>query len=182
MTRNAQGASSLGFFICTPVRRVESENTRVLLAACFLREKIAVKCPNYPKLLSYLADAKSIRPSRKHVAFGRINLEERQMKFATSSSGASHPISMKASDRREHRRHDLEQQGLAVERWDGQHRAGQPLGRIVDISASAGVRVPDEEVRFLRADQQIRVRVALPAHAGISPFVAPDGVGLAAEG
>jgi hypothetical protein len=81
-----------------------------------------------------------------------------------------------ASDRREHRRHDLEQQALAVERWDGQHRVGKPLGRIVDISAG-GVRVLADKAD-VRPDQHIRVRVALPSYAGISPFVAPSAAGL----
>lgn len=101
------------------------------------------------------------------------------MKSATSaSSGSRHSmkISSAMSDRREHRRHDLEQQGLAVERWDGQHRVGKPLGRIVDISAG-GVRVLADKAD-VRADQHIRVRVALPNYAGISPFVAPSAKGL----
>jgi hypothetical protein len=102
------------------------------------------------------------------------------MKSATSSRGHSIPISMKASDRREHRRHDLERQGVEVERWDGQHRAGVALGRIVDISPG-GVRMRTTQAD-LRADQQIRVRVSLPAYAGISPFVAPSAKGLQPKG
>ena len=60
-----------------------------------------------------------------------------------------------ARDRREHRRHDLEQQGIAVERWDGR-RGADVIGRIVDISAG-GVRIRTGQ-RGLRADHQVRVR------------------------
>ena len=73
-----------------------------------------------------------------------------------------------ARDRREHRRHDLEQQGIAVERWDGR-RGADVIGRIVDISAG-GVRIRTSQ-RGLRADHQVRVRLELPPFAGISPFI-----------
>ena len=43
------------------------------------------------------------------------------------------------------------------------------LGSIVDISAG-GVRVRTRDAN-LRPDHQIRVRLELPAYAGISPFV-----------
>ena len=77
-----------------------------------------------------------------------------------------------ARDRRAYRRHDLEQQGIAVERWDGR---GEPaaFGQIVDISAG-GVRIRTKQ-RGLRVDSQLRVRIELPRYAGISPFV--DTVG-----
>lgn len=71
-------------------------------------------------------------------------------------------------DRRTHRRHDLEQQGILIERFDGR-RGVDPIGRIVDISAG-GVRIRTSQ-RGFRADHQIRVRLALPAFAGISPFI-----------
>jgi hypothetical protein len=78
-------------------------------------------------------------------------------------------------DRREHRRHDLEQQGLTVERWEGAARrgGGAVLGQIVDISAG-GVRIRTSEPN-LRPDHQIRVRLELPAYAGICPFVDTTG-------
>jgi hypothetical protein len=73
-------------------------------------------------------------------------------------------------ERREHRRHDLEQQNIPVRRWDAAGRAGGViLGRIVDLSAG-GVRIRTAE-RTLRPDSQVRVRLELPAYAGISPFV-----------
>ena len=77
-----------------------------------------------------------------------------------------------ARDRRAYRRHDLEQQGIAVERWDGRGEP-QPFGQIVDISAG-GVRVRTKQ-RGVRVDSQIRVRIELPRYAGISPFVDTDG-------
>ena len=73
-----------------------------------------------------------------------------------------------ARDRRQHRRHDLEQQGIAVERFDGR-RGADVIGRIVDISAG-GVRIRTSQ-RGLRADHQVRVRLELPPFAGISPFI-----------
>jgi len=73
-----------------------------------------------------------------------------------------------ARDRREHRRHDLEQQGIAVERWDGR-RGADVIGRIVDISAG-GIRIRTSQ-RGLRNDHQVRVRLELPSFAGISPFI-----------
>ena len=74
-----------------------------------------------------------------------------------------------ARDRREHRRHDLEQQHLTIDRWDGHRRGGTVFGEIVDISAG-GVRIRTTE-RNLRPDHQIRVRLELPAYAGICPFI-----------
>jgi hypothetical protein len=80
------------------------------------------------------------------------------------------------SERREHRRADLEQQGLEVERWDGNRRSGKPFGQIVDISAG-GVRIRTEQ-KNVRADNQIRLRLALPEYAGISPFIDNSGSSL----
>jgi hypothetical protein len=73
------------------------------------------------------------------------------------------------ADRREHRRHDLEQQGIAVSRWDGTKRAPKEFGRLVDLSAG-GVRIRTNQTN-VKPDGQIRVRLELPAYAGISPFI-----------
>ena len=73
------------------------------------------------------------------------------------------------SERRRHRRHDLEQQAIAIERWDGARRCGRPFGRIVDLSAG-GVRLRTSEAN-IRPDNQIRIRLELPSFAGICPFV-----------
>ncbi len=45
-----------------------------------------------------------------------------------------------AADRREHRRHDMEQQGIPVSRWDGTKRAPQDFGRLVDLSHRSSLR------------------------------------------
>ena len=89
-------------------------------------------------------------------------------------------IGVRGSDRREHRRHDLEQKGIPIERWDGHQRAGEVIGQIVDISAG-GVRIRTEGAE-VRPDQHIRVRVALPSYAGISPFTAHSTSGLQPKG
>jgi len=80
------------------------------------------------------------------------------------------------SERREFKRHDLEPQGIAVERWDGAHRSGQSFGTLVDLSAS-GVRIRTETSN-VRPDNQIRVRLELPDFAGICPFVERQGTNL----
>lgn len=74
-----------------------------------------------------------------------------------------------AVERRRHRRHDLEAQGITVQRWDSQRGVGQRLGQVVDLS-SGGVRIRTTD-GSLRPDQQLRIRLTLPAYAGISPFV-----------
>lgn len=73
------------------------------------------------------------------------------------------------AERREHRRHDMEQQGIPIDRWDGARRVGQSFGQIVDLSAG-GVRIRTEQTN-IRADQQVRVRIELPVYAGICPFI-----------
>lgn len=83
-----------------------------------------------------------------------------KFQVATEAEGA---------ERREHRRHDLEQQGIQIDRWDGTRRNGQVFGQIVDLSAG-GVRIRTEQTN-IRPDQQVRVRIELPSYAGISPFI-----------
>lgn len=82
-------------------------------------------------------------------------------------------------ERREHRRHDMEQQGISVERWDGTRRVGKAFGQIVDLSAG-GVRIRTNQ-KAVRADQQIRVRLELPNYAGITPFIHAAETGLEAK-
>lgn len=77
------------------------------------------------------------------------------------------------SDRRMHRRADLEQQSLQVERWEGGKKAGSVIGQIVDLSAG-GVRIRTNAAN-IRPENQIRVRLELPNYAGISPFVQTKG-------
>ena len=90
----------------------------------------------------------------------------RQMRFKIS-------VEKTGEERRQHRRHDMERQGIAVDRWDGKRRLGQPFGQIVDISAG-GVRIRTQQ-GGIRADQQIRLRLELPPYAGIHPFVDNQG-------
>ena len=73
------------------------------------------------------------------------------------------------AERRVHRRHDMEQQGIAIDRWDGARRIGKTFGQIVDLSAG-GVRIRTEQTG-IRPDQQVRVRIELPVYAGICPFI-----------
>jgi hypothetical protein len=90
-------------------------------------------------------------------------LHEKARKQAGTISGKS------GAERRQHRRHDIEQQGLPIDRWDGARRVGKAFGQIVDISAG-GVRIRTEQ-KDIRTDHQIRVRLELPEYAGISPFI-----------
>ncbi len=74
------------------------------------------------------------------------------------------------SERRRFRRHDLEHQSILLHRCDAT-RGDTTLtfGQIIDLSPG-GVRVRTSE-SAVRADQQIRVSLRLPAYAGICPFV-----------
>src|SRR5437016_12624033 len=87
-----------------------------------------------------------------------------EYKAQQQGTGAS-----KAAERRRHRRHEMDHQGIAVDRWDGTRRTGQAFGQIVDLSAG-GVRIRTEQ-KDVKTDNQIRVRMELPDYAGISPFI-----------
>ena len=91
-------------------------------------------------------------------------MSQPRMKITTDADGA---------ERREFRRHDMEQQGIAVERWDGTKKAAKSFGQIVDLSAS-GIRIRTSQAD-VRPDNQIRVRIELPSFAGICPFVDTTG-------
>ena len=111
-------------------------------------------------------------PSRRQAAeLGKGGRHHDLAATATSVSSAAPagPRLVLDPERREHRRHDLEHQGITVERWDSARRGGAVLGQIVDLSAG-GVRIRTTE-RNLRPDSQIRVRLELPAYAGICPFI-----------
>ena len=94
----------------------------------------------------------------------------------TSSQRSSGQTTMRihsetrGSERRQHRRHDMEPQAIAVERFEASRRnSPEVVGQIVDISAGGvRLRTSDEKVR---PESQIRVRMELPAYAGISPFI-----------
>jgi hypothetical protein len=106
------------------------------------------------------------------------------MHSASLRIGGTHAISesdapVTGRERRLHRRHDLEQQGLSVERFDRTRRrsiAAQVLGQLIDLSASGvRVRIKGEGATGVQPDQQIRVRIELPTYAGISPFIDTTG-------
>jgi hypothetical protein len=78
-------------------------------------------------------------------------------------------------DRRKHRRHPLEWQNVAVERWDGPAKGGRHFGWIVDLSAG-GIRIRTD-CADIKVGTQIRIRLRLPVYAGITPFVSADGSG-----
>ena len=103
-----------------------------------------------------------------------MSASRRQAAQAARFSGNGDRAS-RIHERREHRRHDLEHQGLIVERWDGNRRGGggAVLGQIIDISAG-GIRIRTTQTN-VRPDHQIRVRLELPAYAGISPFIDTSG-------
>jgi hypothetical protein len=98
-------------------------------------------------------------------------LHEKAMQLAQEQENSS--IKLSNSERRTHRRADLEQQGIEVERWDGARRVGKPFGQVVDLSAG-GVRIRTEQ-KNVRPDSQIRLRLELPEYAGISPFIDNTG-------
>lgn len=93
---------------------------------------------------------------------------ESSMKIEKAASG---------KDRREFRRHDMENNEITVVRWDGKRGGGKDFGRIVDLSAG-GVRIRTSE-NNVKPDHQIRVKLELPAYAGISPFISSNGSALA---
>lgn len=75
-------------------------------------------------------------------------------------------------ERRRHRRHDLEDRNLPVERWDALRGCGEELGTIVDLSAT-GLKFKCKSTT-LRVDSHVRIKLNLPPFAGISPFIDHD--------
>jgi hypothetical protein len=93
-------------------------------------------------------------------------LQEQQYRRVSSHERSSR-------ERRQFRRHDLEHQAIKLQRWDGARGVSQAFGTIIDLSAG-GVRVRTtaaEGGMNIQPDQQVRVRMELPAYAGICPFV-----------
>lgn len=78
-------------------------------------------------------------------------------------------LSSRLVDRRIYRRHDLETQGIAVQKLDGRKRKGLFFGQLVDLSAG-GARIRTNQPD-IKPDQQLRVRLTLPTYAGICPFI-----------
>jgi hypothetical protein len=104
-----------------------------------------------------------------------VKKEEHIFMSALSSTSEKAVMDLTGMERREHRRHDLESQEIAVDRWEGGRHSGKNFGKIVDISAG-GVRIRTDQ-QNVKPDHQIRVRLELPAYAGISPFIT-RGTGL----
>lgn len=77
------------------------------------------------------------------------------------------------TERRTCRRHDLEQRELTVQRWDAARQVGTSIGQLIDLSAS-GLKFKTASAAF-RIDTHIRVRLDLPAFAGITPFFGAEG-------
>jgi hypothetical protein len=102
------------------------------------------------------------------------NQPEKPSMLRTRGEKSIEGMTIPARDRREHRRHDLEQQGIPVDRWDNKRRVGKSFGQIVDISAG-GVRIRTTEQPQVQADGQMRIRLELPDYAGISPFIDNSG-------
>ena len=76
------------------------------------------------------------------------------------------------SDRRQFRRHELcelDRPQLVVERWDAAAGVGAKIGDLVDLSAG-GVRVRTGDAT-VKPGQTLSIRLSLPSHAGITPFV-----------
>jgi hypothetical protein len=72
------------------------------------------------------------------------------------------------AERRRYRRHDMEGRELALQRWDSVRGTGESIGQIIDLSAG-GLRFRTKKNTF-HVDSHIRVRLDLPAYAGITPF------------
>lgn len=97
----------------------------------------------------------------------------------TDAKQAKPARQLRGAERREFRRHDMHEQGIPVERWDGTRRVGKPFGEIIDISAG-GVRIRTEQ-QNVKPDHQIRVRLELPPYAGIHAFIDNSGAQLEAK-
>ena len=74
------------------------------------------------------------------------------------------------AERRQHRRHDMEQQGLPIDRWDGSRRTGEnfrPHRRSLRRRCPHPHRSRPTFARTIRS----ACRLELPEYAGISPFI-----------
>lgn len=73
------------------------------------------------------------------------------------------------AERRRWRRHELLGPQVVVERWDAARATAVPLGEILDLSAG-GVRIRTGDPT-IHPGQVVHIRLRLPSHAGIAPFV-----------
>jgi hypothetical protein len=86
-----------------------------------------------------------------------------------SATAAFRSTSGPRVERRDNRRFDIAAWDVPLDRWEGRPANRPALGRILDLSAG-GIRFRTRQAD-VRPDQQIRVRLVLPDHGGISPFV-----------
>lgn len=94
---------------------------------------------------------------------------KRPWKASEETTGRPFMTLARNVERRRYRRHDLEELQLAVERFDAMRNTGEFVGTIVDLSAG-GIRFKTRHTH-IRPDTHIRLRLRLPAFAGISPFI-----------
>lgn len=80
-------------------------------------------------------------------------------------------------ERREFRRHELAETLVIVERFDPITEEASAIGEISDLSAG-GVRIHTGDPT-VRPGQMLCIRLRLPSHAGITPFVRLAGEDLA---
>lgn len=78
-------------------------------------------------------------------------------------------------ERRRFRRQDMEALHVAIERVGARAGMVDRLGQLMDLSPG-GMRIRTT-ANDLASGTQLKVRLQLPAYAGISPFVAGDGSG-----
>ena len=89
----------------------------------------------------------------------------------------AHDLSQPPVERRQFRRHELAETLVVVERFDPVTQTGTAIGEIVDLSAG-GVRIRTGDPT-IRPGQMLSIRLRLPSHAGITPFVRLGGEELA---
>lgn len=82
-------------------------------------------------------------------------------------------------ERRQYRRTDMDHGQYGVERWEGPKAGGRPFGQLLNLSAG-GILIRAQSGDY-RVGAQIRIRLRLPAYAGIYPFVSADGSGHGSE-
>jgi hypothetical protein len=73
------------------------------------------------------------------------------------------------TERRSQRRHNIEDRGIALQRWDAMTHEAVDVGTLVNLSTT-GLKFKTTHNTF-KPDTHVRVRLNLPAYAGISPFI-----------
>lgn len=92
-------------------------------------------------------------------------------------AGRINPDERLRLERREFRRHELAETFVIVERFDPITQEAGAIGEIADLSAG-GVRIRTGDPT-IRPGQMLCIRLRLPSHAGITPFVRLAGEELA---